>query len=140
LIGRRRGGFGWPGPSGYRFLEDGESCDEQYATSDRDHGHSADKTDTPLGLPRFKANAQTWRQRLRQELRLAPLTRHDRERLRRWLNNLRTREAWQAARLEHTIATKRLLLEALRDGGALRPTEASSAAEEISCAEDGEDT
>lgn len=141
LIGRRGAGFGWPGPPGRRFLEDGDSFDERYAAPDDrgNHERSAEKADTPLGIARFKANAQAWRQRLRGELAAVPLTRPDRERLVRWLNNLRTRETWQAARLEHTIATKRLLLEVLRGGSALGPTEANSAVDDAACAEDGED-
>ena len=138
MIGRRGMRFGWPARQ--RFLEDEGGIDEQSAELEDagNNGHSAAKADAPLGVLRFKANAQAWRQNLRRALLLAPLARPDRERLLRWLNNLRSREAWQAARLEHTIATKQLLLEVLREGSGSRPMESSTAVEEASPAEPDE--
>jgi hypothetical protein len=141
LIRRRGLRFGWPGPPGQQLLRDEENFDERYPTPDDEgnHGHTAGASDAPFGILRFKANAQAWRQRLHRELLLAPLTGPDRERIMRWLNNLRGREVWQAARLEHTIATKRLLLEALNGGKSARPSGSRPAAEEATLVDDGED-
>jgi hypothetical protein len=67
------------------------------------------------------------------------MTVSDREQIIRWLNNLRAREAWQAARLEHTIAVKHLLLEALSGGKSPRPGASTPTAEEAALVGDGEE-
>jgi hypothetical protein len=132
LYGRRGAGFGWSGRPGLRHRAENESFDEQYFTNEDEgnQGLSAGKDDAPLGILRFKANTEAWRQKLQRELLLAPLAAADRERITRWLNNLRGREAWQAARLEHTLATKRLLLETLSGGKSPRPSGLRPAAKE----------
>jgi hypothetical protein len=142
LNGRQRGvGFGWSRRPGLRHLIAGETFDERYPTDDDEdnQGPSACEDNLPLGVLRFKANAEAWRQKLQREFLLAPMTAADRERITRWLSNLRGREAWQAARLEHTIATKRLLIEALSGGKSSRPSGTRPAAEEAALADDGED-
>ena len=112
---RRRPGLSWSGFPRSPYPNDEAIFDEQYPRDDDEdyQRQSAGRDNTPLGLSRFKANAEAWRRKLQRELLLAPLTAAERERIMRWLINLRAREAWQAARLEHTIATKRLLIEAL---------------------------
>ena len=112
---RRRPGLSWSGFPRSPYPNDEAIFDEQYLRDDNEgyQRQSAGRDNTPLGLSRFKANAEAWRRKLQRELLLAPLTAAERERIMRWLINLRAREAWQAARLEHTIATKRLLIEAL---------------------------
>ena len=109
---RRRLGSDWS--EFPQYPNDAEVLEQQYLRND-DQGQSGRRDDAPLGISRFKANAEAWRRKLRRDLLLAPLTVADRERITRWLFNLRGREAWQTARLEHTIATNRLLIEALEE-------------------------
>jgi hypothetical protein len=99
----------------------GEDCLGLGSGDEGNHDAARGKGDTPVGVLRFKAGAEAWRRRLQRQLLLAPLTASDRERITRWLNNLRGRAAWQAARLEHTVATKRLLLDALNGEEPPRP-------------------
>lgn len=70
----------------------------------------------PIGVRRWVATAAERRRALERQLLAGPLTPAAREKLERWLHNLEAREAWQAARLEHTVAVKQLLIEALRGG------------------------
>ena len=128
----RRGGEGFGRPRYRRppSLNTEANFDEQYAAQD-DKGYQgqwAGKVSTPLGLRRFKANAEAWRRKLERELSGDPPVGAHRERIERWVRNLRSREAWFAARLEHSIATKRLLVEFLngeKSTNAARSTAAS---------------
>lgn len=95
--------------------------------------------DAPLGLLRFKANAEAWRGKLERQFGVSPPTCADRERIIRWLNNLRGREAWLVARLEHTLATKRLLVEVLTGEKTAQASELRPPVEEAAPVEDGED-
>jgi hypothetical protein len=135
-------GFSWSAHPELQHLDGDDSCNEQYPAfgdaGDEELAVGGDKV--PLGVRRFKAATEAWRRRLQAQLLLAPLTAADRVRLMRWVNNLRGREAWQAARLEHTVATKRLLLEALSGGSPPRSRDATSAAGKTATAEDREDT
>ncbi len=70
----------------------------------------------PLGIVRWRARAQARRTEIERQLFDAPLNPARREALKRWLRNLESREAWQAARLEHTVALKKLVGEALDVG------------------------
>jgi hypothetical protein len=74
----------------------------------------------PLGLLRFRASAEAYRRKLQAELLAGPLRVAEREQLEVWLSNLKTREAWHAARLEHAVAVKRMIIEALADGAVPR--------------------
>jgi hypothetical protein len=112
---RRRGEFskgpGRPGPFGLKREDD---FDQQDPAHEEDNQRDSPGKDVvPQGLLRFKANARLWRARLERELRVSPPTAADRERILRWVNSLRGREAWLEARLEHAAATKRLLVEVL---------------------------
>jgi hypothetical protein len=142
LYWRRGAGLGWSAYPELQHFDGDDSCNEQYGAfgdaGDQELALGGDNV--PLGLRRFKAGTEAWRRRLQAQLLLAPLTAADRVRLMRWVNNLRAREAWQAARLEHTIATKRLLLEALSGGTPPRSRDATPAAEKTATAEDREDT
>lgn len=69
----------------------------------------------PLGIVRWRARVLARRHELERQLFDAPLNPARREALKRWLRNLETREAWQAARLEHTVALKQILRQALDD-------------------------
>jgi hypothetical protein len=134
-------GSGWSGRPGLRYPIDGERFDEQYSRlgDDGKQGPSSGKGSVPVGLLRFRARAEVWRRSLERELLAAPLTASDRERMTRWLNNLRAREAWEAARLEHTVAVKRLLLEALRGGASPGRSVSEPAAEAAAVVRDEED-
>jgi hypothetical protein len=116
-----------------------ESLDDQDAGRDEDIlGQSPRRGGVPIGLQRFKANAEAWRGRLERELRVSPQTSGDRERIVRWLNNLNGRETWLAARLEHTIATKRLLAEALKRDKSAGVSRSRQPIEEVKPDDDGE--
>lgn len=66
-----------------------------------------------MGVLRFRADARERRAKLERELLAGPLRLGDRERILRWLNNMKAREAWQVARLEHTVEMKNILLKVL---------------------------
>jgi hypothetical protein len=129
LIRRRGGGFGRPRNPRPSHLNIQENHDEaRSAQDDEDYqGRWAGEVSTPLGLRRFKANAEAWRRKLERELVSGPPVGAHRERIVLWVRNLGSREAWFAARLEHTIATKRLLVEFL-NGEKSTNTEKSTAA------------
>jgi hypothetical protein len=99
----------------------------------------------PIGVRRWVATAAERRRALERQLLAGPLTPAAREKLERWLRNLEAREAWQSARLEHTVAVKQLLIEALRGGDQqeARPREAEGVARprrrRRALAPDGED-
>ena len=66
-----------------------------------------------MGVFRFRADMRERRAKLERELLAGPLGIADCERILRWLNNIKTREAWQAARLEHVTGMKDILVKAL---------------------------
>ena len=72
---------------------------------------------TPVSLLRWRAGADARRRGLEGKLLGMRLSDPERENLIRWLCNLETREAWAKARLEHIVAMKRIITEAITSSG-----------------------
>jgi hypothetical protein len=90
--------------------------DRRVESAPSDQQQQSAAGETPIGVRRWVATAAERRRALERQLLAGPLTPAAREKLERWLNNLQAREAWQVARLDHTVAVKQLLIEALRAG------------------------
>jgi hypothetical protein len=85
--------------------------------------------DSMIGLARWRAKAEMRRRELERKLSCEQLDANGRLLKMRWLRNLEGREAWLAARLEHTTAMRRMVIEALGRGegvGPVRSKEASA--------------
>jgi len=122
---RRETGAGW---SGYpdRQVEENWSSPGDFGGENG----GCDKNGLPIGVLRFRADARERRAKLERDLLAGPLGLAERERLLRWLNHMKAREAWQTARLEHIVGMRNILLKALGRNQPGYPDDAGSRAAE----------